>query len=1339
MDHQTEQALQHLLAGNASGEELELLKQALSSGQVAIGGNVQQSVIILGNGNTVQLTPQALEALNGRSLLGDLERDLTPAEIDFGLTRLAELLPERAPTLKDELETLTRRLRSTLKTDPRALGSEARAERTETLARLNSLCMEATEIAFNALCTGIEPPAYDSSSPFRGLESFRPEDAAYFFGREALTRKLVQKLNEHNFLAVLGASGSGKSSLVMAGLIPALSVPYTVFRPGAEPLAELEKALLPSPAGRGAGGEGGPQLLVVDQFEELFTLSAREQRSEFISRLREQSQRLRVVITLRADFLGEVAPFKSLKDEVQNHQEIIPPMDEAELRRAMEGQAGCAGLRFESDLSQQMLDDVSGEPGAMPLLQHALWTLWMRRHGRWLRAEEYRAFGGVKQAIASTAEAVYARCTDFEKERLRDIFLRLTRLDDSADGRDTRRRVLLRDLIPAESTRGKPADSEPAATTLLIKQLADARLVVISGGLETTAQTEVEVAHEALIRHWERLRAWLNDDRDNLRLREGVSDDARRWENAARDESLLNHRGPRLELALAMSKNPRYRLNPVEQAYLDGCMGLREKESKAKETLRRRIITGLATGLVIAIALLAFSFWAYNQSEARRVVALGQVEFAKGDSLRAIILALQATQIASVPEAQNLLQDATDNLDYLPQYFQGHKGMVTTVAWSMDGHLASGSDDGTIIIWDLKNERPLQFPKGESVNCVAWSEDERLASGSADGTVTLWDIENNRPIQILKSDAGKVISVAWSVDGRLASGLNNGKVIIWDLKNGQAAQILHTTFPRRVNSLTWSVDGLLAAGLDDGTVIIWDSENGHMIQILSGHSSYVTSVAWSTDGLLASGSWDGSVIIWDLKTGQPAQILRDQLSNVSSVAWSSKGQLASGAWDGSVIIWDLKTGQPAQTLKDQSSFVSSIAWSTDGQLASGFWDGSITIWNINNSLSAQTPTYNYFSVYSASLLGNKRIASGLGDGGEGGETPVLVQDIDNDQIIHELGGHLNDVRSVAWSVDERLASGSWDGQVIIWDLENNQPAQILKANSGPIDSVDWSLDGRLASGSEDGQITIWDLNVGQPAQILKNVSAVWNVAWSKDGKLAAGLEDGTIIIWDIKNGQPPKILEAHSSSIGSVAWSVDERLASGSRDGTVTIWNLETGQRTQILKEHSDWVSTLAWSTEGRLASGANDGKVIIWDLENGRSERTLNNNSSISSVSWLSDGRLFYGTMQGYVKIVDERLTHSYCNVGVKNLSVFDWTYTIGTFYPYQPACPNLRVDAIPLPSLDKNITKSLFWKLTWPGRILALITLLLIFGLLIILTHQVILGGHNLAKRIANWRIKQ
>jgi len=255
----------------------------------------------------------------------------------------------------------------------------------------------------------------------------------------------------------------------------------------------------------------------------------------------------------------------------------------------MEKQAAVVGLRFDPTLSESILAEVKGEPGAMPLLQHALWELWNRRHGLWIKAEEYQAFGGVKQAIASTAEEVYASCSDFERARVRDIFLRLTRLDESGEGRDTRRRVLIEELIPV--------NSDSSVTLKLLNKLADARLIV-------KTDKDVEVAHEALIRHWSRLTEWLNEDRDNLRLREGVSESAREWENSKRDDSLLNHRGGRLELALAMSKLPRYQLNPIEQTYLNACIGSQEKARIEKERIKLLTYIGVFITTLILIVLL---------------------------------------------------------------------------------------------------------------------------------------------------------------------------------------------------------------------------------------------------------------------------------------------------------------------------------------------------------------------------------------------------------------------------------------------------------------------------------------------------------------------------------------------------------------------------------------------------------------------------------------------------------------------------------------------------------------------------------------------------------------
>jgi hypothetical protein len=689
--------------------------------------------------------PAIFSRLGDRPLFDDnSERALMDKELEFGLAKLAESLPERAPVMDSLRDALTRRLRSTLGADSKSLSESSRTERKETLDGLNSLSLEALDLSFNALCLGQTPPAYDSHSPFRGLESFRPEDAPYFFGREALTRKLVQRLNEHNFLAVLGASGSGKSSLVMAGLIPTLSVPYAIFRPGAEPLSELDKAL-----------QAEPQLLVVDQFEELFTLSAREQRAEFISRLLEQVQRIRVVITLRADFLGEVAPFKSLKDEVQNHQEIIPPMDDAELRRAMEGQAGCAGLRFESDLSQQMLNDVSGEPGAMPLLQHALWTLWTRRHGRWLRAEEYRAFGGVKQAIASTAEAVFAYCSDFEKERLRDIFLRLTRLDDSADGRDTRRRVLLRDLIPA--------DSDPAATTLLIKQLADARLVVVTGN-------EVEVAHEALIRHWERLRGWLNDDRDNLRLREGVSEAALEWEKQGRvdNESFLIHRGGKLDDVIADILTDFSPYNAIEKSYIDACAKLRNDELEKEKERADHLQTLINTALARQLAAQAHAIIATRNSK----------------QLVAVLLATQSMKMVPTSEASQVLLN--NNFSTRPIARMLHESAVKFVTFSPDGkYVLSGCADCSVYVWDISTGKEVaRMIHDGIVDSGAFSPDGQYAFSGGGNSACMWNIKTGREVARMKHHDG-VNVVIFSPDGKhVASGGDDCRIHIWDAFTG---------------------------------------------------------------------------------------------------------------------------------------------------------------------------------------------------------------------------------------------------------------------------------------------------------------------------------------------------------------------------------------------------------------------------------------------------------------------------------------------------------------------------------------------------------------------------
>lgn len=1173
--------------------------------------------------------PALLSRLGDRPLFDDnTARDLTDQELEFGLAKLAESLPERAPVMDGLRDALTRRLRSTLGTDVQSLSESRHTERNATLDQLNNLSLEALDLSFNALCLGQTPPVYDSRSPFRGLESFRPEDAAYFFGRETLTKRLVQKLNEYHFLAVLGASGSGKSSLVMAGLIPALNVPYAVFRPGAEPSAELEKAL-----------QGNPALLVVDQFEELFTLLAREQRAEFISRLLEQSGRLRVVITLRADFLGEVAPFKSLKDEVQNHQEIIPPMDETELRRAMEGQAGCAGLRFESDLSQQMLDDVAGEPGAMPLLQHALWTLWTRRHGRWLRADEYRAFGGVKQAIASTAEAVYARCTDFEKERLRDIFLRLTRLDESAEGRDTRHRVLLRDLIPA--------DSDPAATTLLIKQLADTRLVVVTGD-------EVEVAHEALIRHWERLRAWLNDDRDNLRLREGISENAREWGNAGRDKMLLNHRGGRLDDALKL----RSTLNTLEIAYLDAC----------KHTMlqRRRLTIGSISFAVLIIMALLFGWGVTNKrqvdiAQTAQANAEQQAGFVRARELSAISVTipynLPQRRLLLAIEALNSL-NATDQRfidlenslrNYLADFSVPPRASAQDEQWlvtfendlyiSPDGRwqvkLGSSTIELTDTIYQSKKLLPVEQ---QTVESWSFSQDGRWLAIGENMLVELWDLENlSRQPMRLEHENG-VTALAFSPSGVwLATGTYYGVLRLWDLENLEPAKPVLLTYKDTdpmgppIYSLAFSPDrrwlcvgsdgsGTNMEGADDN-VQLWDMNN------LESEPKYLESDEGTTNGVyvtfspngkwVANGGAGNTVEIWDVKNSFAHSLtLRGYEGGISDLKFSPDGnRLATIDINGLVRVLDMRTrivlAEPLQVYGFENS-----NW-----LESEYSEIINRHWLMVNSSSEPSQNWNAESPTPA---------------------PILTDD-----------GSSYDMSVVSTDSNWLVAVDGEENTLLLWDLRNPDSNPFELSHNASIEFLSFYPDGQnliavlYDYALDSRRIVKWDVQNPSTKPLITRELDGWLYDVSPSGHWLVTLDgSGVASLWDMDDStlKPTDLPEYGVERASSILFSSDEQwFAIGTLDGIVKVWDLQHLGNTTFLTYRTateDMVVKLEFSPNNRwLAVGTasfSNFDLEVVDTQNPSDNSGIAEESIVKFVFSSKGNWLVAGISNGDVRVWD-------------------------------------------------------------------------------------------------------
>ncbi len=535
--------------------------------------------------------PVLYNRLGGRPIFSDiLDRPLTASEIEYGLGRLEAHLPERAPVMSDMFLEKAQRLRGMLGADRANLSKASQDEWKQAEEEINALSEEVLDLSFPALALGKEPPYYDVRCPFPGLLAFgarfaasgKPEedDRQFFFGRETLVDDLVRKLKAHPFLAVLGSSGSGKSSLVLAGVVPTLEkmdrqeeLRMAYMTPGADPLARLSDALgtpnsseapgheLPAP------GDMATTVLVVDQFEELFALTQSDDgRRKFVDRLLELAGPCYVVLTMRADFWGDCAPYRALKDAMLAHQALIAPMTASELRSAMEQQAAKVGLRFEADLSNRILDEVKGEPGAMPLLEHLLLEMWKRRHGRWLRAVEYGNLGGIKEAIAHTADDLYESLSPDDKNLMRHIFVRLTRVAPLVGGEPeqpyTRQRVPLGFLAPQGYSL--------APTRNLVNTLANARLVFVDRG-------QVEVAHEALLRHWPRLQEWLREDQAAIALRQTVQNATSQWHKSRRPD-LLVHQSDQLESALALRDHTRVSLSTDELEYLEICQQVTRSE-----------------------------------------------------------------------------------------------------------------------------------------------------------------------------------------------------------------------------------------------------------------------------------------------------------------------------------------------------------------------------------------------------------------------------------------------------------------------------------------------------------------------------------------------------------------------------------------------------------------------------------------------------------------------------------------------------------------------------------------------------------------------------------------
>lgn len=1143
-------------------------------------------------------------------------------------------------------------------------------------------------------------------NPFKGLEAFQQRDAAFFFGREELTARALARLRRSSFVAVVGASGSGKSSLVRAGVLPALRAgklpasdhwPILIFTPGLNPIDALAARLYPLLAehdeeltleavandlhnpGRivdlvDKALQGAPEdariLLVIDQFEELFTRSGETERERFIALLlaavETTRSRARIIVTMRADFFGHLSRYPELAERFEGENLlIVTEMTTANLLRAIEGPVQAVSMRYESGLVDRILDDVKSQPGSLPLLQYALRELFKRRQGSLLTNEAYDEIGGVRQALAQHAESIFTALPQAQQELVRRILLRLIEVGEN--GEATRRRV------PRSELTFRDVDEAEVQTALDVLTAPEARLLIASREIRSEGDPVVwmEISHEALIREWDRFKSWVSSNQENLIYESELRKAAADWESSGREPAYLltGRRLTRAELWLERAEP-----TAPQRAFIEASMKQHQEQQEAEQarmqrelelqraaTVRARLAAIAAVVLLVGAGLFLLvvnqqrvELEQTNDELARTNTELENtndaLEAAQTDLIQAqeeaVANADNARRLAVSASAGQSLRDSDGDLA-LALAAAANTGIEKPPAQAQRTLAEVALAPGTRVLRQLDN----------LAGDLVYRPDGRRFISSDGTSVALHDTETGEVLTRFADYAGSITALAVDPTGEfLLLALQTGEGIslqVRRLDNNSPVNAL--AVDARINDLATlqRPDGRLAlvAASGDGFVRYYSVPELTLITADGNHlnDSPVTVATASRNGThVATGAENGSIMVvqpeiqlrlWRRDQSQITGISADNQSAVTALAFNDDASLlVVGFADGSFALLNAQTGDTRSVFTPLDTAVNAVAFlpGTPRFVISGT-DGLLRLWSAETARQIQT-----FEL-GASLIALAAAPEGDGLATAQANATIRLWEMGEPAVLKRFGPGER-FNSMVYSPDGGRVITTSGGTLRVWDADTGDLLRVfdVPAGTGIITGVVYSADGsRIAAGTFSSALLVWDAASFQLVnQIDTSMNLISTLAISPDGsRIVATDSGGTIGLWDVASGERLQTFEAHTSGVLALEFAPDgERFASGGVDQIIRLWD-NSGSMIQTFTGHDATVRALAFNVAGdRLLSGAADNSVRMWDIATGREIRRFQGHDrTINGVAFLPPGnRVLSASGDGSLRLWD-------------------------------------------------------------------------------------------------------